>query len=87
MADEDIFLEAMDQYIAGGEYTAALRRFVDDNCDAFVDVASGAHGLEQNDVFKVPPSPAHTLRAVFGCVVIFLSVFGPHVWALCGNLP
>lgn len=54
---EDFWLDAMDQYVGSQEYVGALRAYVDDNCHGFVDVKSGEHGLDQNDVYQVWWSP------------------------------
>lgn len=52
-AMDDWGLDVIDSFVASPEYTGALRKFVDENCECFVDTKAGAFGLQQNDVFRV----------------------------------
>ncbi len=55
MAAEEFWLDAIDQYISSSEYLNVLKSYVDSNCDSFVDVKTGEHGLLQNEAFTVRP--------------------------------
>ncbi len=48
-----MWLDAVDQFLASPAFSAKCRQFMEEHCHTFIDVRTGEHGLEQNDVHKV----------------------------------